>query len=166
MNSQVFIILIILIILIISLIYLVNLNYSNSNSNSNCINYFRRIHPNKLYDNLNRKQLRAKNKQNQQNNKQNQQNQQKNKQKFSVNCYNDTACQNQKNGTGCRTIFYTDGVCLKDSCIPTDDYDEYRMAIISENTQGFQNIEKYAKLYQDYQKTFVPPACSEYVSFN
>ena len=146
----------IILIVIVIIIIIVIIFYSSSN-NCKILENFRRIPPNKM------NVQKAYNQRNNQKAYNQRINNQKNNQ-FAVNCYNDTACQNQPNGTGCRTILYTDGICLNESCIPTDDYDEYRNAIIKGNTQGVQNIETYAKLYQNYESQFTPRACPEYTS--
>jgi hypothetical protein len=157
---------------------------------------FKKIYPNKLYDNLDKKQIKeliklndkrlndnklaakqdnysnSNNYSNSTRNSNNYSNSTRNSNNYSnnysnstrnqqaVKCYSDTACQNKNNGIGCRTIFYTDGICLNENCIPTDDYDAYRDALIDGNREHVQKIEKYAKLYQDYEKTFTPPACA------
>ena len=160
MKSQAIIVVLIIIIIICIILYVGIYNYiligtsptisctSNTSNNFRSMNNkFKRIYPNKSYDlnNLNKKQKRKQNKTN-----------------FAVDCYRDDICNNQENGAGCRTIFYTDGICLDNNCIPTDDYDEYRDAIIDGNWQGVNDIKKYAKLYQDYEKTFVPSLCGQY----
>ena len=144
MNSQSILIVIIIIIIIVVIVIICVSNVSNVNCNSFIQNSFKRIHPNKNYENKNKKNKQQKN-------------------KFSVNCYNDTACQNQQNGTGCRTIFYTDGICLNNNCIPTDDYDQYRESIINGDWDGVKQIEAYAKRYQNYENLFKPPACLNYI---
>ena len=183
MNNQA--ILIFLLIIIIIIIIIMSIGYTNNTNCDNNINNwqnnsFKRIRPNHLYDNLTKKEInqlhrnqkkeknqlhrnQKKEKNQLHRNQKNGKNQLHRNQKntFSVNCYNDNACKKQPNGTGCRTIFYTDGICLNENCIPTNDYDAYRMAII--NGKDVSKIEEYANTYQKFESNFVPQVCSKYV---
>ena len=84
--------------------------------------------------------------------------------KSGVNCYTRDYCKSLPDGTGCRTVAYLDGICLNQGCVPSDDYNAYRDALISGDKKMADQIANFAFDYSQYEaENYTPQSCVTWI---